>query len=135
MEKFLEFLSNNYLYFLIAAGVLFFALIGFIVDLKKKNKAESEGQVEETPTTVESAPIVEETVVPEVPNEVLNEAPVESYNPAPPAPSMETPVESINYETPIANEPIADQTVNTSTFAQPLTEQQNEQVVNVEELR
>lgn len=36
MSDFLTFLSNNYLYFLIAAGVLFFALLGFIVDLKKK---------------------------------------------------------------------------------------------------
>lgn len=57
MEKFLDFLSSNYIYFLIAAGVLFFALIGFIVDLKKKNKAEVDtGEVaQEVPIDIQQS--------------------------------------------------------------------------------
>ena len=39
METLLNFLADYYLYFMIAAGVLFFALIGFLVDAnRKKNK-------------------------------------------------------------------------------------------------
>ena len=52
MEGFLEFLSNYYLYFLIAAGVLFFALLGFLIDLKR-NKKDSTEEVPDliTPTS------------------------------------------------------------------------------------
>ena len=51
MNSFLTFLSNNYLYFLIAAGVLFFALLGFLVDLFKNKKEGSslDNAIEETP--------------------------------------------------------------------------------------
>ncbi len=40
MDSILNFLSNNYKWFLIAAGVLVLALIGFIADSKKKKKAQ-----------------------------------------------------------------------------------------------
>jgi hypothetical protein len=38
MEVFLDFLTDNYIYFLIAAGVLTLALIGLLVSSKKKGK-------------------------------------------------------------------------------------------------
>lgn len=40
MDSILSFLADNYKYFMIAAVVLLFALIGFIVDGKKKKKSE-----------------------------------------------------------------------------------------------
>ena len=40
MDSILSFLADNYKYFMIAAVVLLFALIGFIVDGKKKKKNE-----------------------------------------------------------------------------------------------
>ncbi len=97
MNGFLTFLSNNYLYFLIAAGVLFFALIGFLVDLKrKKDDSNSSGIVDETPIP-DVVSIDENQSLPEVNEEGLNanefdigndlETPV---NPAPPMPSEPT---------------------------------------------
>lgn len=38
MENVLDFLANNYIWFLIAAVVLAFALVGFIIDSKRKEK-------------------------------------------------------------------------------------------------
>lgn len=93
MEKFLEFLSSNYLYFLIAAGVLFFALIGFVVDMRKRNKHEE--SVSETPEEnikveeTEQTPEVIETPNPQF--EEFNPEPVETFNPGPPMPSVEEP--------------------------------------------
>ncbi len=42
MEKFSEFLVNNYIWFLVATLILLFALIGYIVDSKKKDKEDKE---------------------------------------------------------------------------------------------
>ena len=44
-ENILSFLADNYKYFMIASGVLLIALIGFIVDGKKKKKQELEKSV------------------------------------------------------------------------------------------
>ena len=86
----LEFLSNNYIYFLIAAGVLFFALIGLLVDLKKKQGDAAKGE-EEIPNVNIPEPTVKE------------ETPVQSeFNPAPPMPVEEpTPVVNTVAETPV----------------------------------
>jgi len=106
MEKILDFLANYYIYFLIAAGVLFFALIGFIVDLKKKK--DEDPIVEEAITPEEVAPVPQVEVMEEVPAvepetfEVLEQASEESFNPAPPMPVVEeTPV----YDVPVQEVP------------------------------
>ena len=40
MESIFNFLADNYIYFMIAAGILAIALIGFLIDGKKKQKKE-----------------------------------------------------------------------------------------------
>ncbi len=88
MEKFLDFLAGNYIYFLIAAGILFFALIGFIVDLRKRNKSEEEDSV--TPeVTVPVEPIQENVEINDVPVNPVPTVPTEEFNPAPPMPEFE----------------------------------------------
>ncbi len=101
MEKFLDFLASNYIYFLIAAGVLFFALIGFIVDLKKKGKSEEEEVREEVPMTeipvetpvlepsIETQPVVPEVVEPAFTLEEEAPVAVQEFNPAPAMPEVE----------------------------------------------
>ena len=59
MEKILDFLSENYIWFFVAAGVLLFALIGYIVQSKKKD-VKKEENLTEVPST--------ETVVADIPN-------------------------------------------------------------------
>ena len=83
MGDFLKFLSDYYIYFLIAAGVLFFALIGLLVDLKKKR--------ENTELVETSEEVSQEVSVPEPPvtAEAPVEEPVEDLNPAPPMPVEE----------------------------------------------
>ena len=43
MDSVMNFLADNYIWFFVAAGVLLFALIGFIIDSKKKQKSEFKG--------------------------------------------------------------------------------------------
>ena len=43
MESVMNFLADNYIWFFVAAGVLLFALIGFIIDSKRKKKNEFKG--------------------------------------------------------------------------------------------
>ena len=44
MESVMNFLAENYIWFFVAAGVLLFALIGFAIDSKRKNKSEFKGE-------------------------------------------------------------------------------------------
>ena len=91
MGNFLNFLSNNYIYFLIAAGVLFFALLGLLVDLKKKRDGENTVTEENVPDVGPS--------VPEPPVQAPVEEPVqEDFNPAPPMPEEEVVVPEISSE-------------------------------------
>ncbi len=91
MDNFLTFLSNNYIYFLIAAGVLFFALIGFLIDLKKKKESEAAPDLYSIPY-VNSVP--EDVNIEDIVNKNVNlnnqstEAATE-FNPAPPMPQEE----------------------------------------------
>lgn len=119
MENFLNFLSNNYIYFLIAAGVLFFALVGLLVDMKKKNVKESEPS-EVIPEVKEEVNIPEPTVeeVPAVTEEV-----VDDYNPAPPMPVEEI-TETVNNE---ANNLFVDNNIGTNINTE---EEVNTQVVD-----
>ena len=93
MNSILKFLSNNYKWFLIAAGVLLIALIGFIADSRKKKKASTDvpsvnQNVGPVPTPT---PTVDQTTV--QPN--VNVAPVA---PNMEAPSMEAPSVTVSNE-------------------------------------
>ena len=126
METFLDFLTENYIYFLIAAGVLILALIGLIVSSKKKGKEENHevenalpSETVETPTnTIVSEPVQEQPSVQPVeqaqqPEETLDFKTTEP-TPAPPVePIHETPATIDNtaktYDDPIMQ---IDQTSN-----------------------
>ena len=43
MENVMNFLADNYIWFFVAAGILCFALIGFIIESRKKQKNEFKG--------------------------------------------------------------------------------------------
>ena len=85
MDTFLTFLSNYYVWFLVAAGIFLFALIGLIIESSKKHKKDGNegdtsgiGTVESfrsgsAPTSVEPTP---ENI--EVSNDVSFETPTES---------------------------------------------------------
>lgn len=136
MENFLTFLSNNYIYFLIAAGVLFFALIGFLFDLKKK-KEESNDVPDLTSipdvTSIPEDMNLEEAVDKNGHIDNQTEGVVEEFNPAPPMPQEEV-IESmpVNNETlnvnsaPIYTEPVQSQEIP----VQPQEPTQNIETVN-----
>ena len=100
MENFLTFLSNNYIYFLIAAGVLFFALIGFLFDLKKSKEGKENSEVIPDVTTIPED-INLDAVVSENVNINNQNSEVEEFNPAPPMPQ-----EDVFQSTPVNNEPL-----------------------------
>ena len=128
------FLSNYYIWFLIAAGVFLFALIGLIIESAKKHKKNKSDQIEDAVAPVEAfrneaapaaaepvAPAVEEPlpvepVAPEIGETVTLEQPAPVAAPAVEATStvaeplpVETP-EIQNVEGPKQPEPIADNT-------------------------
>lgn len=102
MGNFLEFLSNNYIYFLIAAGVLFFALIGLLVDMKKKRNGEGSISEDVTPEVPEPVSVPEPPVTVEEPKQ-------EEIVPEPPMPVEEAPVPEINNEV-VTESPVLDET-------------------------
>ena len=107
MNGFLTFLSNNYLYFLIAAGVLFFALMGFLVDLKKEGDSTPINDTPETP--IPDIPLIEESQTQNEVNtdtDILNE-PNPTFNPAPAMP--EEPIDIMANNSPVG---VIDETVN-----------------------
>ena len=93
MDKFVEFISNNYVWFLTIALLLLFALIGYIYDSKKNisNKqepkeagnnneellVEENNKIEENLTNVkldnEEVSIVENNIVSELKKEIVEE--------------------------------------------------------------
>lgn len=98
MNSFLTFLSNSYMYFLIAAGVLFFALMGFLVELKKKkdninpDNNFSEASIPDVSANSEIQTSTAENNIETIGNN-LNELDT-AFNPAPPIP--EEPIETNN---------------------------------------
>lgn len=44
MESVMNFLADNYIYFFVAAGILLFALIGFLIDSKRKKGKDFKGE-------------------------------------------------------------------------------------------
>ena len=117
MNSVMNFLADYYIWFFVAALLLSFALIGFIIDTKKKQKNEFKGESIETPN---NAP----TSTPEVIGETVNVGPeavlggngintLESTNTSPvseetmeindiPFNDVSTPVENVN-QTPTEN--------------------------------
>lgn len=94
-ENILSFLADNYKYFMIAAGVLLVALIGFYFDGKKKKKASEEG-IQQAPqggfTQDASMNMVQNSVEPTVmaPNQAPEVSSLPNGEPAPVAPTSDT---------------------------------------------
>lgn len=84
MESVMNFLADYYIWFFVAAGVLCFALIGFIIESRKKQKNEFKGEsIEESTTTnVENTVQVDSFNKPTEPMVEPEEVPV-TYNSAP----------------------------------------------------
>ncbi len=112
MNNFLDFLSNNYIYFFIGAGILFFALIGLLVDLKKKNNNGDAVTEENIPDISQEVNIPEPVVTEEPPVEELTQ---EEFNPAPPMPTEEL-VSNVNSEvnTSVVNNEVGTQVLDTT---------------------
>lgn len=112
MNSVMNFLADYYIWFFVAALLLSFALIGFIIDTKKKQKNEFKGESIETPNNAPAS-------TPEIVGETVNVGPeavlggnnntttLESINPAPvseetmeindiPFNDVSTPVENVN---------------------------------------
>ena len=73
MEGFLTFLSHNHIYFLIAAGVFFVALIGFVLALNKEKKKANTGDISNLNPTpgVEGMPAGFQVPNSQIPNEQI----------------------------------------------------------------
>ena len=117
MNSVMNFLADYYIWFFVAALLLSFALIGFIIDTKKKQKNEFKGESIETPNNAPAS-------TPEVIGETVNVGPeavlggngintLESTNTSPvseetmeindiPFNDVSTPVENVN-QTPTEN--------------------------------
>lgn len=122
MEGILDFLENNYIWFLVAAVILLFALVGFIVDSKRKQK-KMEGNFEGTGNT---APLANEVPVSPVENvntpvEETTEAPVFENNT-----EVQTPVESAPEVIAFNEAPVENTNSNDMTFNDIPTPQVNE---------
>lgn len=82
MESIMNFLADNYIWFFVAAGILCFALIGFIIESRKKQKNEFKGEsIEKTESNTEIAPVanVETKTEPLEPiNSINNETSLEN---------------------------------------------------------
>lgn len=136
MNSVMNFLADYYIWFFVAALLLSFALIGFIIDTKKKQKNEFKGESIET---TNNAPTSTPTSTPEVIGETVNVGPeavlggnntttLESVNPAPvsdetmeindiPINEVSTPVENVNQTV----EPINQTPTENITIGSPIT--------------
>ena len=94
MESVINFLADYYIWFFVAAGVLCFALIGFIVESKKKDKNTFKGESIET-SNIPNEPVITGDTVNMEGSAPLNEA---SQDITPTV--EETPVEPTNNEIP-----------------------------------
>lgn len=74
MESIMNFLADNYIWFFVAAGILCFALIGFVIESRKKQKNEFKGEsIEETKTEETPVASVETTNTPVEPLNSVND--------------------------------------------------------------
>ena len=119
MDNVLNFLSENYIYFLIGSVVLLLFLIGYIV-VEKKNKKK-----EENVSATAESPVVTQTenVAPVTPVEPMQTAPVENTMPTEPtvkAPSLDA-FNSNATATPV-EEPVVGEAPVTPTVETPVSE-------------
>ena len=132
MNSVMNFLADYYIWFFVAALLLSFALIGFIIDTKKKQKNEFKGEsIETTNNRPASTPEVIGETVNVGPEAVLggnNTTTLESINPAPvsdetmeindiPFNEVSTPVENVNQTV----EPINQTPTENITIGSPIT--------------
>lgn len=133
MNSVMNFLADYYIWFFVAALLLSFALIGFIIDTKKKQKNEFKGEsIETTNNAPASTPEVIGETVNVGPEAVLggnnNTTTLESINPAPvsdetmeindiPFNDVSTPVENVNQTV----EPINQTPTENITIGSPIT--------------
>lgn len=54
MQAFIDFLVNNYLWFLVISLILVFALIGYLVDTNEKKEIFEKKEQEQSPASLES---------------------------------------------------------------------------------
>lgn len=124
MESIFNFLADNYIYFMIAAGILAIALIGFLIDGKKKQKKEEIAgvptmQAMNTQNTVQ--PTVAQTQIEQPNAQVVNEAPV-----AEPTLTFDEPANQVEPES-IFNIP---EPTNAPTIGEPITMPATQEVVS-----
>lgn len=124
MESIFNFLADNYIYFMIAAGILAIALIGFLIDGKKKQKKEEIAgvptmQAMNTQNTVQ--PTIAQTQTEQPNAQVVNEAPV-----AEPTLTFDEPVNQVEPES-IFNIP---EPTNAPTIGEPITMPATQEVVS-----
>ena len=107
MDSMLNFLSNNYKWFLLAAGILMVALIGFIVDAKKKKKGNNPEVPNVNPNVVQTPPAapVGQTSTEPATTAIVNMD----------APSMEAP--TTNMEVPVTEMPTTAETYTAPTMS------------------
>ena len=132
MNSVMNFLADYYIWFFVAALLLSFALIGFIIDTKKKQKNEFKGEsIETTNNRPTSTPEVIGETVNVGPEAVLggnNTTTLERINPAPvsdetmeindiPFNEVSTPVENVNQTV----EPINQTPTENITIGSPIT--------------
>lgn len=132
MNSVMNFLADYYIWFFVAALLLSFALIGFIIDTKKKQKNEFKGESIETPNNAPAS-------TPEVIGQTVNVGPeavlggngintLESTNTSPvseetmeindiPFNDVSTPVENVNQTV----EPINQTPTENITIGSPIT--------------
>lgn len=86
MESVINFLADYYIWFFVAAGVLCFALVGFIIESKKKDKNTFKGEsISTNEQPVPSTPV--ENAVPTETASVTNEPQPELAEPVQPTPA------------------------------------------------
>ena len=124
MESIFNFLADNYIYFMIAAGILAIALIGFLIDGKKKQKKEEIAgvptmQAMNTQNTVQLTVTQTQTEQPNA--QVVNEAPV-----AEPTLTFDEPANQVEPES-IFNIP---EPTNAPTIGEPITMPATQEVVS-----
>lgn len=126
MDSFLNFITDNYTYFLIAAGVLTLALIGLIVSGRNKKKKGDNVNVEETSVDINKAPDIP-AEVPASSNVTEEVKPVTPQptpvNAAPATPSVSETIDlSKPIEAPATPEPTPTEPVNSQPIVQPTME-------------
>lgn len=72
MESVMNFLADYYIWFFVGALVLCFALIGFIIDARKKKKNEFKGEAITEPTNVAPTATTQTTNEPQVVGNTVN---------------------------------------------------------------